>query len=433
MHTKSTLLLAGWLVVLIVAPGLGADDPPPARPAADDWPWWRGPNRDDIMPPGPPPPLGWSPTQNVLWKSDLPGQGHATPCIWGSRIFISAAEGQSQLLLALDRATGKILWRTELNRGGLSRMHRENTHASATPACDGHFVFVNLVHHDAMHLAAVDFQGKLAWQTRLGPYTSMHGLGASPCLAGPYVYVACDSLKDSFICAVHRRTGQVAWSTPRESYRLGTYASCTFGRVAGREQLLIQGPFKIFSYDPADGKTLWTCDGPNESATSTLTMGTDRVYAAAGFPSRNLLCVRADGKGDVTGSHVVWAKERDMAYVPSLLLADGLLYQVEDTGRLTVFDAGDGSVLYQHRLPGEYRSSPVLAGGHVFVVNMKGLLTVFKAGRTFEQVAANSMDGGGFATPVILNGRMYLRTLKSLWCIQDRESRRPEGGRGKDQ
>ncbi len=390
---------------------------PAARPSANDWPWWRGPNRDDVAAADQQTPTRWSASQNVIWKSDIPGRGHSTPCTWGERIFLSVGEGDSQVLLGLDRATGKLLWRTELNRGRLPRLHPKNSHASGTPACDGQFVFVNLVHHDAMHLAAVSMDGKIAWQTRLGPYTSMHGPGASPAVWGPLVLVACDSVKDSFLCGVHRRSGKIIWKTPRPSYRLGTYSSLTVGRVAGRDQLLIHGPYKIYSHDPLTGTELWTCDGPDESASNTITLGRDVIYAAAGFPGRNLLCVRADGKGDVTGTHVVWEKKRDTAYVPSLLLHEGLLYQVEDKGTLTVFDAATGKTHYEHRLEGNYSSSPVLAGGLIYVVNEKGLLSVFKPGRSFELVARNDLADGGFATPVFLGGRLYLRTLHGLWCI----------------
>ena len=141
------------------------------------------------------------------------------------------------------------------------------------------------------------------------------------------------------------------------------------------------------------------------------------VFSSVGFPQRNMLCICADGHGDVTGTHIVWSKKNRMAYVPSLLLAEGLLYMVEDHGNLACFEAGTGAAVWTAKLEGQFSSSPILAGGHIYVVNEDGLTFVFKPGRKFELVAKNALDEGGFATPVIGASRIYLRTLHSLYCL----------------
>ena len=300
------------------------------------------------------------------------------------------------------------------------RINRKNSHASPTPACDGRLLFLPFVIQDAIWLSALDLDGKIVWQKRLGDFQSMHGFAASPLLYRSLVIVAADNLKDSFLTALHRRTGAVIWKTDRPSYRLGTYASPTVGHVAGRDQLLLHGPMQVFSYDPLTGKLLWTCDGPSESASSTMSFGRDLVYSAVGFPKRNLLCIRADGSGDVTKTHVAWSKQNKMAYVPSLLLADGLLYMVEDGGRAVCFDAASGEEVWTGKLAGQFSSSPVLAGSHIYVVNEEGAAFVFKTGRKFEMVASSDLADGGFATPVICGGRIYLRTLHHLYCLAAR-------------
>jgi len=403
-----------------IAAAPAVDDLPAVQPAAGDWPWWRGPHFDNIAAPGQVPPLRWGPQENVAWKVDVPGRGHSSPCIWGDRIFLTTADDQAQVqyLLCYDRATGQRRWQTEIHRGGFVRQHREGSHASATPACDGQWLFVPFVIQDAIWLSALDFDGKIVWQKRLGNFQSMHGFAASPLLYRGLVIVAADNLKDSFLVALHRRTGEIVWKTDRPSYRLGTYASPTVGHVAGRDQLLLHGPMKVFSYDPLTGKSFWTCDGPSESASSTMSFGPDRVYSAVGYPKRNLLCIRADGRGDVTQTHVAWSKRNHMAYVPSLLLADGLLYMVEDAGHATCFEAGTGEEVWTAKLEGNFSSSPLLAGGFIYAVNEDGLCFVFKAGRKFDLVGKNDLGDGGFATPVICDSRIYLRTLHHLYCIQ---------------
>jgi outer membrane protein assembly factor BamB len=130
-----------------------------------------------------------------------------------------------------------------------------------------------------------------------------------------------------------------------------------------------------------------------------------------------MLCIRADGRGDVTQTHVVWSKKDKMAYVPSLLLADGLLYMVEDNGHAYCFAADTGQEVWSTKLDGHFSSSPVLAGGHIYVANEDGVCFVLQAGRRFEMVAKNDLADGGFATPVICDSRIYLRTLHRLYCL----------------
>jgi hypothetical protein len=395
------------------------DDLPPVRVAAGDWPWWMGPKRDNIAADAGTPPVRWSATENMVWKAEVPGRGHGSPILWGERIFLPTADekAQAQYVLCYDRRTGQKLWQTEVHRGGFMQKHTKNSYASATPACDGRHVFMPFIVQGGVWLTALDLDGKIAWQKRLGDFHSMHGFAASPVFYKSLVIVVADAVKDSFIIAVHRGTGETAWRISRGNYNLGTYASPTVGRIAGRDQLLIQGPYKLFSYDPATGKLLWSCDGPHDSTASTVNFDPEWVWASAGFPKRNLICVRANGSGDVTKSHVVWKKEGNTAYVPSLLLADGLLYMVEDEGHVTCFEAKTGKVVWETRLRGAFSSSPVLAGGHIYVVSEAGVMYVFKAGRTFELVGENDLGDGGFATPAISGGRIYLRTLHFLYCL----------------
>lgn len=415
-------LVAGFFVTQLEA---GAplspswDNLPEMQPAAADWPCWRGVNRDNIAAPGQDPPLHWSKTENVLWKIEVPYRGHGSPCLWGDSIFLPTADDQAeaQYLLCYDRRTGQKRWQTEVHRKGFVHIHRKGSHASATPACDGRLVFMPFVVQDAIWLSALDLDGKIVWQKRLGDFQSMHGFAASPLVYKSLVIVAADSVKNSFLAAVHRQTGQIVWKADRPSYKLGTYASPTLGHVAGRDQLLHHGPMKVFSYDPLTGKELWTCDGPSEAACSTMSFGRNLVYSSVGYPRRNMLCIRADGSGDVTKTHVAWSKKNGMTDVPSLLLADGLLYMVEDGGTATCFEADSGQVVWTGRLEGQFSSSPVLAGGRIYVVNEKGVAFVLKAGGKFELVARNDLDDGGFATPVICGSRIYLRTLHWLYCL----------------
>jgi outer membrane protein assembly factor BamB len=104
---------------------------------AENWPQWRGPRLDGTsiekhLP------VHWSGTSNVVWKTALPGLGHASPIVHGDKIFTVSAvpETQERVLLCADRETGKIAWQKSVIKSPLEKKHSLNSHASSTPACD---------------------------------------------------------------------------------------------------------------------------------------------------------------------------------------------------------------------------------------------------------------------------------------------------------
>src|SRR5205823_13740372 len=168
-------LLPVFATLALIGNTTGRDGPTPAlrQVAADDWPWWRGPTLDgksrDRQAP-----KRWSTTDNVVWKTPVPGRGHSSPVLWGDRVFLTTAEEdtQTQSVLAFDRKSGKRLWQTPAGKGGFPRKYGKNTHASATPACDGERVLAVFVHHDALHVLATDQRGTALWQKEVGAFRS---------------------------------------------------------------------------------------------------------------------------------------------------------------------------------------------------------------------------------------------------------------------
>ena len=169
------------------------------------------------------------------------------------------------------------------------RSHSKGSHASSTPACDGQYVFMPFMVQHGVWLTALNLNGEIAWQKKLGEFKSMHGFAASPLVYKSLVIIEADSVTGSFIAAVHRRTGEIVWKIERPDYKLGSYASPTVGHVAGRDQLLTHGPHKVYSYDPVTGDLLWTCDGPSELTSNTMNCGRELVFASGGYPRKSLL------------------------------------------------------------------------------------------------------------------------------------------------
>lgn len=388
-------------------PSLAADLPE-MKFAATDWPFWRGLSLTSeargelVIEADQPPPQ--------LWKTALGFEGHASPIVHGDVVYIAAADRSSkrQLLLAFDRNDGSPLWETQLHEGGFIRIHPRNSHASATPACDGDRIFAVSAQKDGVWLSAVSLDGKLMWQKKVGPFRSQHGYGSSPLLYKSLVIVVADSSGGGFLTALHRETGDVVWRVRRSSSP--SFCTPVVAQVAGKTQLLMSGHNKVNSYDPATGKSLWVSSGPARTTANTLVWNNDLVFASGGYPEQKIMAIKADGSGEVA-----WSVGKKV-YVPSMLVSGNRLFAIQDSGVAHCYEAGSGKKIWTKRLGGSFSGSPLLLADRIFVASEKGIMTVFRVADEYERVARFSVGDGCFATPVICGKRMFVRTGKALIC-----------------
>jgi len=387
---------------------------------ANSWPWWRGPEANGVSP-DLHAPLRWSETDNVIWKSKVPGRGHSSPIVWGDKVFLTSADdtANTQMVLCYDRKTGGLVWRTPVHQDGFMHVHANNSHASATPACDGERVLTTFLNRDALWVSALGMEGEILWQTEAGPFVSVHGGGPSPAVYGPYVFVSGDNKDYGFVAALSRTTGKLVWRTDRATYRHGGYATPIAATLAGRPQLLLTGVGRTTSYDPATGRVLWSCRGPADQTANSVALADPYVLACGGDPQRVFLCVRADGEGDVTDTHVLWQTTKEAPNVSSPLFYNGRLYAVTDYGVASCLDAVAGDVLWRERLRGPFFASPVASGGHVYIAAKSGTTFVFKDAPQRTLVAENELDGSIHASPAVCRGQLFIRSDEALYCIGD--------------
>jgi outer membrane protein assembly factor BamB len=401
-------ILAAYLVMRVRAPDV-----------PDGWPSFRGPSGDGRIA-ALEPVTKWSRTENVLWKVPVSGKGYSSPVVCDSRVFLTTSDPFTfqQRVLAYDRESGKLLFDTLVHKAEFMRSSPENSHASSTPACDKERVYAAFIGGGALWLSALDFAGRIAWQSNLGAFVSEHGYGSSLALHRSLVIALGDGVAKGFVAGVDRRTGKTVWRSERKaSGWKGSYGSPVIARVAGRTQLLVVGLDRVSSYDPDTGELSWFVKGPAESTVASPAFSDDLVFGSGGDPKTEILAIRADGKGDVTGSHVAWRSRRGVSYVPSPVFHEGKLIVVNDEGIVNCFDAVSGKSLWQARLEGPVLASPVVAAGLVFATNDAGKTFVFKAASQFELVAENDVAKRVRASPAIDRGRLYLRTEDELFCI----------------
>ena len=424
---KRILAFAILLANLVVS----LPNPSATTSKAEFWPGWRGPRGDGTcieqeVPTNSPSQAdvataksAWDPA-GAIWKAEIPGQGHASPIVWGDRVCTATAlpATQERVLLCLDRASGKILWRQTVVQGPLEKINKENSHASGTPATDGERVFVAFRVGDDIVVAAHDLaSGKQLWLVRPGTHTGEWGFSNEPVLFKDKVILDGDSKGDSFLVALSRHDGKTRWRVNR-SHQGISYSAPLIREMAGRTQLIQCGDRCVASFDPETGKQLWTVDGPSQEfvATPVYSENAGLVFVSSSWPKQILLAIRPDGSGDVTGTHVVWRDSKGAPYVPSLIVAGDFLLSVNNAGVAFCYEAATGKVLWQEKL-GRHHASPVLMGGLVFFINDNGEVNVIKPGPDFERIAKYELAEQCYASPAISNGQVFLRGFKHLFCI----------------
>lgn len=380
-----------------------------------DWPLWKGIDQNGVRRDSPVV-TSWSEADNVVWRVDVPGQGHSSPVLIQDTVILTTADEsiQTQSILAFDRHTGKPLWSFEANRGAFVEKHSKNTHASATPATDGRLIFAPFANHDRVQVVAVDLAGNLVWDVDIGEFQSQFGYGASPTLFQDYVIVSGDGMGGGFLAALHRDTGVIAWRVLREGDgRRGSYSSPVVAELGGRAQLIHTGYNQTISYDPATGDELWRAQGPSSTTANSMAHADPYVLVTGGYPQQNITCLNA-----ANGGEVVWSVSRGKAYVPSPLINGPHGLVLTDNGVLMCFELATGKRLWQKRLGGNYSASLVQAGTEIFALDEEGLMRVFRNEGKFVHVADNQLaSSGGMATPSLGNGRLYIRTSSALYCL----------------
>lgn len=374
---------------------------------AEDWSQWRGPNGNNIAPAGQSVPTEWSSTRNVIWKVEVPGRGHASPTVIGDLIVLSSADeaGQQQGVFGFDRGTGRQLWGTAVSQGGFAKTHSKNTHASSTVCSDGRQIYATFCHHNQVEVVALDLKGTIVWEKVAGaflPKKYEYGYASSPTLYNGKLIVSGDCDTSAWLKALDTKSGRVVWEQRRP--RMLNWSSPIVAIVAGREQLILSGAEQIASYDPQTGQQLWTTPCLTMATCGTVVWDDDTVYASGGYPKKETVAVKADGSGEVVWSNKV------KCYEQSMLITGGYLYAVDDGGVAYCWEAKSGREMWKERLQGPVSASPVLVGDTIYASNERGVTFVFKANpQKFEPVARNQLGTESFATPTVIDDRIYLR------------------------
>jgi outer membrane protein assembly factor BamB len=433
MRTTGFIALSILVMLFITMPGV-AQEPAavddvsmvvPAGNAADNWPRWRGPSGQGWVS-GDHYPDTWSGTDNVQWKVPVPGDGNSSPIVWGDYIYLTTAydRGQRRSVLAFQRSDGRQVWECFAPDATPQRAHRKNGHASATPTTDGKYIYTYFGSHGLM---AVDMKGNLAWHTDLGAIVTVHGAACSPLLYKDMVIIVQElrSGNKSFIGAFDKNTGHERWRTIRTGSR-GWYSPIAI-HAGNRDEIIVSGTDQVQAYDPDTGQELWTARGNTWEVIPTPAVGLGMLFCSSGREGPTL-AIRPGGSSDVTDTHIAWSISQDSPFVPSPILYENNLYIINDMAALaSCIDARSGRILWQGKIGQARRegfsASPVAVDDNIYFTNDDGDTFVLKAGPEFQLLHVNSLGEPVRASPALVDGRWYWRTVKHLIAIGQPGSR----------
>lgn len=391
------------------------------RSGRADWPQFRGP--DGVGHAAGDPPLRWSETEGVVWKTPVPGLAWSSPVISRGGIYVTTAVpddgGHSLRFVRLDAVKGTVDWSKELFRQeGQVPIHKKNSHASPTPVVDGDHLIVHFGPHGT---ARTTLSGDVVWQ-RVLDYKPVHGNGGSPALAGDVVVICCDGGDAQFVVGLDRATGAERWRTPRATSPAKGFSFSTplVIDVDGRVQAVCPGSDAVFAYDPADGSEIWRMNYPGGySVTPRPVYGAGLVYVSSGYDRPVLYAIDPRGRGDVTETHVRWKLERGAPHTPSVLVVGDELYCVADNGIATCLDARTGTGHWVQRLGGTFSASPLHAAGRVYFQEETGETIIVQAGRAFVELARNRVGDGDrtYASHAIDGDDLLLRSEAAIYRI----------------
>ncbi len=418
--------------------------------SADTWPHWRGPAASGIA--AGPIPATWSATQNVAWSTLLEGTGVSSPVVSANRVFVTsqAGDGRRQdgrhptlaqgadpaaagegtlarrtkrdgvafIVEAFDRASGKRVWIHETPaEGELPPVHDKHNLSSASPVTDGERVYAWF---GTGQLVALDASGKSLWKRNLArdyaPFEINWGHASSPVLFNDSLILLCYHEQMSYLLALDKRTGAVKWKVDQPAGNASWSSPVVITGPAGPE-LIVNSSTGVESFNPATGASLWHYPEVNRFPIPVAMEDNGMLYLSRGYRSSPYMAIRLGGKGDITASHVAWRVPTGGPYVSSLIHYQGVVYMSGENGILSAVDAATGQRLWQERVGGVFTASPIAGDGKVYFVSETGETIVLKAGRTFEVLSRNKLEGHFVASPAAAAGRLFLRADDRIYAV----------------
>jgi outer membrane protein assembly factor BamB len=394
---------------------------------AQNWPRFRGPNGAGISDVKSIP-AQWN-SDNYHWRYALSGEGNSSPVVWGSQVYITAADADSgeRVLSCINARTGKKVW-SESIPFEKYRRHKNNSFASSTPAVDELHVYTMWHSPEGSPVTAYTHDGKKVWEFDLGPWTQGQGGASSPIVFGEWVFIDNDHREGSLLIALDRKTGREAWRIPREGKRACFTTPCVYSPLGRSPEIVFTHCYEgIVGVDAATGKQNWHIDvfgTHSQRAVGSPVVFEDLVIGSSGAAGgkRNVVAVRPLAKPQTLDGVQTTAEEafrlfKSSPHVPTPIVYQGRVYLWEDKGVVSAYDARTGEVVWRTRAGGTFFSSPIIVDGRLMNLDVTGKVIVIQLGDKPEILAENELPEGGKGSMAVGAGQLLIRTEAALYAI----------------
>jgi outer membrane protein assembly factor BamB len=387
------------------------------------WPEFRGPGAQGHSA-ATSLPTTWNRGKGISWRQELPGRAWSQPIVANGKIFITNAVGGdkevSLRVQALNPADGSSVWDTEIFKISAApalKMHGKNSQASPTPIYADGKIYAHFGHHGT---ACLDEAGGIVWKSQENPYSPVHGTGGSPLLVDGLLIFNADAQADPVVIALDKDSGKTRWKTPRHSLakRKFSFSTPLLIEVAGKKQVITAGSGMVQALDPKSGKEIWfAMYDQGYSVVPRPLFAHGLIFLSTGYDKPQALAIRADGKGDVTATHIAWTADKRVPHNPSMAVVGDELFMIDDKGMLSSRDARTGQVHFEERLLGPCSASLLAANGHLYAIDEQGKAAVVKAGKSLQIVATNDLAEKTLASMAVCDSDLLIRTEKALYRV----------------
>ncbi len=345
---------------------------------------------------------------NQQWTVPLPipktTDGHATsPIVSGELVILNRDEQNDPHLLAVDRHTGKTVWKQPQPPASAF-----GATSHSTPVVWAEQL---VIHRSGEIVAYAATDGTRIWSlSAITRGTSTPVVGKDALFVAAWTNLGEPDLRVELpdfqmLVKQYDKNGDVQISKEEFPDDLMVARRPEVGDVPGG-QVYVKPYFQMV-------------DANSDGLINETEWKENMAFVSSLCKDHGLIAIKPRGSGDITATHVLWQEKRYVAEVPSPLYYDGRVYMVKNGGLVSCMDAKSGKLLYRERLgaAGPYYSSPICAYGRIYIASGKGVITVFKAGDTLEVLARNNLKEQVFATPAVVDNKLYVRTIKHMYAF----------------
>ncbi|MEA3443105.1 MAG: PQQ-binding-like beta-propeller repeat protein [Bacteroidota bacterium] len=348
--------------------------------------------------------------KNVIWKVNIPVHGYNSPIIWGDKVMLAGGNKKTRLIYCYSKDDGSLLWQHKVTDipGSPAKTPKttDDTGLSAPGlTTDGQRVYGFFGNGD---IVCLDLDGNRLWAKNLGVPDNHYGHSSSLICWKEKLFVQYDTNKGGKVFALNVLTGDFIWQVKRNC-RI-SWASPILAKINGDYQLILSSNPIVAGYNIETGSEIWSVKclmgevGPSPAFADGI------IYAANEYAK--LIAIDSDNS-----YKTLWEDNEYMPEVSSPAVSEGLLFIATSYGVFACYDAKTGEFYWEHESPNGFYGSPMIVEGKVYTLDMEGIMYIMEVSKKFNLIAQPEIGEETTTTPAFSNGRIFIRTNISLYCI----------------